>query len=103
MRLDVRDPRPGAGRAPRAYSRRCGIVHESVTASRLTRAEGEYGPFCPGVQREETAMTKWTIEGTQINKDGADVFLSGVCYSPTPAGAATYEPGVGDWFTPPWD
>jgi hypothetical protein len=48
-------------------------------------------------------MTKWTIEGTQIKKDGEEVFLTGVCYAPTPAGAATYEPGVGDWFTPPWE
>lgn len=48
-------------------------------------------------------MSRWTINGTQILKDGEPIFLKGVCYSPTPAGAATFTPGVGDWFTPPWN
>lgn len=47
-------------------------------------------------------MSRWTIDGTRIKKDGDDIFLSGVCYAPTPAGAATYTPGVGDWFAKPW-
>ena len=48
-------------------------------------------------------MSTWTVAGTQIQKDGQSVFLAGVCYAPTPAGAATYTPGVGDWFAPPWN
>ena len=48
-------------------------------------------------------MSTWTVAGTQIQKDGESVFLAGVCYAPTPAGAATYTPGVGDWFAPPWN
>ena len=48
-------------------------------------------------------MSTWTVVGTQIQKDGQSVFLAGVCYAPTPAGAATYTPGVGDWFAPPWN
>ncbi|NOQ75089.1 MAG: hypothetical protein GQ574_23955 [Crocinitomix sp.] len=50
-----------------------------------------------------SSSTKWTTNGTQILKDGNAVFLNGVCYSPTPCGAATYAPGVGDWFATPWD
>lgn len=48
-------------------------------------------------------MSKWTVDGTTIKKDGQAFFLAGVCYAPTPAGAATFTPGVGDWFTPPWN
>lgn len=48
-------------------------------------------------------MSTWTVDGTQIKKDGESVFLAGVCYAPTPAGAATYKPGIGDWFAPPWN
>ena len=52
--------------------------------------------------REKT-MSTWTVVGTQIQKDGQSVFLGGVCYAPTPAGAATFTPGVGDWFALPWN
>lgn len=48
-------------------------------------------------------MSNWTVDGTTIKKDGAAFFLAGVAYAPTPAGAATYKPGVGDWFAPPWN
>jgi hypothetical protein len=48
-------------------------------------------------------MSTWTTEGTQICKDGKPAFLAGVCYAPTPIGAATFTPGIGDWFTPPWN
>jgi beta-galactosidase GanA len=55
------------------------------------------------MERKEKAMSTWTVSGTQIEKDGQSVFLAGVCYAPTPAGAATYTPGIGDWFAPPWN
>lgn len=45
----------------------------------------------------------WKADGTIIKKNDTQVFLSGVCYSPTPIGAATYAPGIGDWFCPPWN
>lgn len=48
-------------------------------------------------------MSVWSVDGTVIKKDGKAQFLSGVCYSPTPAGAATFKPGIGDWFAPPWN
>lgn len=48
-------------------------------------------------------MSKWTVDGTTIKKDGERIFLRGVDYAPTPAGAAKFEPGVGDWFAPPWN
>lgn len=48
-------------------------------------------------------MSTWTTDKSTILKDGSPTFVAGVCYSPTPIGAATYEPGVGDWFTPPWN
>ena len=46
--------------------------------------------------------TKWQINGTVVQKDGTNFFAKGVDYSPTPIGGATFEPGIGDWFTPPW-
>ena len=49
-----------------------------------------------------TKKSKWTTSGTQILKNGTAQFLKGVCYAPTPCGAATYAPGVGDWFAAPW-
>ncbi|MCX6316879.1 MAG: hypothetical protein NTW29_06295 [Bacteroidetes bacterium] len=48
-------------------------------------------------------MSNWTKQGSQIFKDGTPTFLKGVCYSPTPIGAATFTPGIGDWFTSPWN
>lgn len=50
----------------------------------------------------KSPASTWTTSGTQILKNGTAVFLKGVCYSPTPVGGATFEPGVGDWFTGPW-
>lgn len=49
-----------------------------------------------------TKKSTWTRSGTQIHRNGNAVFLRGVCYAPTPCGAATYAPGVGDWFAAPW-
>jgi hypothetical protein len=46
--------------------------------------------------------TKWTINGTVVQKDGTNFFAKGIDYSPTPIGGATFQPGIGDWFTPPW-
>ena len=46
--------------------------------------------------------TKWKINGTVVQKDGTNFFAEGVNYSPTPIGGATFQPGIGDWFTPPW-
>jgi hypothetical protein len=45
---------------------------------------------------------KWSTKGTVVQKDGVNYFAKGVCYSPTPLGGATFAPGVGDWFVPPW-
>ena len=50
----------------------------------------------------QSAPTKWTVQGTVVQKDGQPFFLKGMNYSPTPIGGATYQPGVGDWFSPPW-
>jgi hypothetical protein len=46
--------------------------------------------------------TTWKINGTVVQKDGQNFFAKGVDYSPTPIGGATFQPGIGDWFTPPW-
>jgi hypothetical protein len=46
--------------------------------------------------------TTWKSHGTVVQKDGANFFAKGVDYSPTPIGGATFQPGIGDWFTPPW-
>ena len=46
--------------------------------------------------------TKWTINQTVVQKDGTNFFAKGVDYSPTPIGGATFQPGIGDWFAPPW-
>ena len=46
--------------------------------------------------------TKWTTKRTVVQKDGENFFAKGVDYSPTPIGGATFQPGIGDWFTPPW-
>lgn len=45
---------------------------------------------------------KFTAQGTRILLNGQPFFARGVNYSPTPVGGATFLPGVGDWFTPPW-
>jgi hypothetical protein len=46
--------------------------------------------------------TNWRIRGTVVQKDGKNFFAKGVDYSPTPIGGATFAPGIGDWFIPPW-
>jgi hypothetical protein len=46
--------------------------------------------------------TKWAINGMVVQKDGTNFFAEAVAYAPTPIGGATYLPGVGDWFAPPW-
>ncbi len=51
---------------------------------------------------QETA-TNWTVDDTVVLKNGEPFFAKGMNYSPTPVGAATFLPGVGDWFTPPWN
>ena len=46
--------------------------------------------------------TTWKINQTVVQKDGTNFFAKGVDYSPTPIGGATFQPGIGDWFAPPW-
>lgn len=48
------------------------------------------------------SKTNWSVKGTVVQKDGKNFFAKAFCYSPTPIGGATFEPGVGDWFCPPW-
>ena len=40
----------------------------------------------------------YSIISKIYNRKKKQMFLKGVCYSPTPIGGATYEPGIGDWF-----
>jgi hypothetical protein len=46
--------------------------------------------------------TTWRVNQLVVQKDGTNFFAKGVAYSPTPIGGATFEPGIGDWFVPPW-
>lgn len=45
---------------------------------------------------------RFSVQGTRIFRNGQPFFARGVNYSPTPVGGATFLPGVGDWFVPPW-
>lgn len=46
--------------------------------------------------------TQFKVDGTEVKKNGAEFLAKGLDYSPTPIGGATFSPGIGDWFTPPW-
>ncbi len=46
--------------------------------------------------------TRFTAQGGRLSMNGQPFFARGVNYSPTPIGGATFQPGVGDWFAPPW-
>jgi len=44
----------------------------------------------------------FTVNGSVIQLNGSPFLAKGLNYSPTPIGGATFNPGIGDWFTPPW-
>ena len=46
--------------------------------------------------------TTWRVNQLVVQKDGTNFFAKGVAYAPTPIGGATFQPGIGDWFVPPW-
>ena len=46
--------------------------------------------------------TTWRVNQLVVQKDGTNFFAEGVAYAPTPIGGATFQPGIGDWFVPPW-
>ncbi|HEU4679992.1 MAG TPA: hypothetical protein VFS35_10755, partial [Terrimicrobiaceae bacterium] len=91
----------GPGQGIASYN--LGTVRPFNTPSVLTGSQPNYTitltiPANPVI----LPTTKWTVVGTVVRKDGTNFFAKGVDYSPTPIGGATFKPGIGDWFVPPW-